>query len=68
MKHLNTRTFWLLMAILFVMTAAKAHSVGDNFVMWLTGLCAVCGVIHAFARAPEQITLRKLKALMLPLE
>lgn len=59
MKHINTRNFWLLMATLFVMTAVKAHSVGDNFAMWLTGLCAVCGVIHAFARAPEQITLRK---------
>ena len=66
MKLFNTRNFWLLIALLFLAIAAKAHAVDDDFVLWLTCLCAICSLVHAWARPPVQIDIQKLMDLVQP--
>ncbi len=63
---MSTKIFWLMIALLFVAISGKSYMVGDELVLVLAAMCAVCSVVHAFSRRSEKITLRKLMGLVRP--
>lgn len=63
---MDIKTFWLLVALLFLAVAGKAYSVDDQFVMWLTIVCALFAIVHAFMSKPDKLTFRKLMQLVQP--